>query len=247
MKRVNVLGTEVNLVERDEILKVCEKSLNKGEVLKLFAVNPIKVSKGYFSGELRNILNRGDINFCDGKGLCFGVKFLCGKKIKRIAGFELLFDLLDISNKMKKKVFFIGNKEESVKKGVEILKKKYPNTEFMGYLNGYFKKEELDSLIEGFKENPPDFLFVGMGAFLQEKWILYILDRIKIPISMGVGGSIDVISGFSPRAPKFFCDIGFEWLYRLLKQPKRIKVMVHLPIFLFLIFKEKIFKGGKRC
>ncbi len=247
MKRINILGTEVNLITKGELIKKCEDALKGGKNLKLFAINPIKVSKGYFKEELRNILNKGDINFCDGKGLCYGIKILCGEKIERIAGFEFLFEILNLANKMKKSVFFIGNREESIKKGVEILKREYPDVNFMGYLNGYFKKEEIDYLVQKFKNNPPDILFVGMGAFLQERWILYVLDRVGIKLSMGIGGSVDVISGFSPRAPEFICNMGLEWFYRLIKQPKRIKVMIHLPIFLFLLFKEKFFGGNKKC
>ncbi len=247
MRCVELFGVKLNLVKRDELLKICELTLDEGKPIRLFAINPIKISKSHSNEKLRKILNGGDINFCDGKGVCYALKILCGEKIERFPGFELLFCLLEIANRKEKSVFFIGNREESIKKGIEKLKKKYPDVKFMGYLNGYFKKEELDVLIEKFKKNPPDILFVGMGAFLQEKWIIYITERVKIPISIGIGGSVDVISGFSPRAPKFLCDIGLEWLYRLIRQPKRIKVMIHLPIFAFMVFKEKIRRRKVKC
>ena len=110
----------------------------------------------------------------------------------------------------------------------------------MGTHDGYFTEEQVPEIIDDINKSGADILFVCLGAPAQEKWIYKNKDKLKVRVSMGVGGSIDVLAGVAERAPEKWCNMGLEWLYRLIKQPKRFIRMLALPKFgLTVLFKGK--------
>lgn len=90
-----------------------------------------------------------------------------------------------------------------------------------------------------------DMLFVALGSPRQEKWINRYRDRLEAPLLMGVGGSFDVVARLAPRAPKVFRVIGMEFLYRLIKEPKRLKRQACYPLFMAEVFRERLFHGER--
>lgn len=115
----------------------------------------------------------------------------------------------------------------------------YPGIVIAGYHDGYFGPDEDEQILAGILEAKPDLLFVARGADSQEPWIAKYKSRLQIPVMMGVGGSFDVISGKSRRAPKAFQKLRAEWLYRLIKEPTRYKRMLALPKFAVKVVREK--------
>lgn len=103
----------------------------------------------------------------------------------------------------------------------EVLKKNYPNLKLVGAANGYEKDK--DNVFEKMARTKPDIVLVALGIPLQEKLIYKHLAKFYKGIFVGVGGSFDVISGHKKRAPKIFIKLNLEWLYRILKEPKRLK------------------------
>jgi len=159
--------------------------------------------------KFKNILNSADFCLCESQGLYLAAKFL-GKKIKEpINGVELIY-------KLQGKIFLFGGKDEVIKKVKEKL-----NSEVVGAENGY---QDSDKIIEKINQVKPNILLVGLGSPKQEKWIYENLKKMpSVKVAIGVGGAFDFISGRVKRAPKFLQKIGFEWLWRLVLQPKRMK------------------------
>jgi len=135
-----------------------------------------------------------------------------------------------------------------VSKCAEKLKIKYPNLNISGFDKGplieesKINQEQGSGIIQKIEESKPDILFVAFGMGKQEKWIDYNLDKIpSVKIAVGVGGSFDFISDTINRAPCWMRKIGIEWLYRLLKQPKRFfRIINAVFVFSILVIKEKI-------
>ena len=118
------------------------------------------------------------------------------------------------------------------------MEEKFPNINVVGTHNGFFNNDE--EIVNQINLLNPDVLLVGMGAPKQEKWIFKNKDKLNAKVFIGIGGSFDVMSGKIKRAPLFFQKLGLEWLYRLIKQPKRFFRMLSLPKFLFSVLLKKI-------
>ena len=157
----------------------------------------------------------------DGIGIVKGGKFL-GYPIKEtIPGVELCSKLFEYCNEYKKSIYLLGAKEEIVSKLVNVINNNYPNAIVAGYENGYFqdKQESFNKIIV----SEPDVVLVALGIPEQELLIYNNLNKFNKGIFVGVGGSFDVLSGTKKRAPKIFRKLHLEWLYRIIKEPKRFK------------------------
>ena len=114
---------------------------------------------------------------------------------------------------------------------------KYPGLKIAGTHDGYFKEDA--PVVDAIRESGADAVFVCLGAPTQEFWMVKNGEATGAHLLCGLGGSLDVFAGTVERAPKFFCDHGLEWFYRLCKEPRRIGRMMKLPLFLIHVSKEK--------
>jgi N-acetylglucosaminyldiphosphoundecaprenol N-acetyl-beta-D-mannosaminyltransferase len=127
-----------------------------------------------------------------------------------------------------------------------VLQERYPGLRVTGCRHGYFSPEEEPAVIARIAALRPEILFVGFGIPIQEKWIARHKDALGVPVSIGVGGSFDVISGRLQRAPIWMQRAGLEWLYRTLQQPKRLPRLLVLPRLFLLTLKEALLKRQER-
>ena len=115
----------------------------------------------------------------------------------------------------------------------------YPKAQIRGWRHGYFNSDEEDTIIDSINESGADILLVGLGAPKQEKWIHKNAHRLNCKVAMGIGGSIDVLAGTATLAPEFMRRAGLEWLFRLVKEPRRLPRMMDLPRFILLSVKRR--------
>ena len=120
------------------------------------------------------------------------------------------------------------------------IQKVHPKLRVVGMHDGYFTNAEERLIVEEINQSGADFLCVALGSPKQEKFIYDHINELKPKAAMGVGGSLDVISGTLKRAPKFYRENGLEWLYRLLQQPSRYMRMGALPVFILRVFISKL-------
>lgn len=140
---------------------------------------------------------------------------------ERITGIEICEYLLNLANENSYSLCLFGAKEEVIKKLVKKIQTEYPNIKLLGYQNGYIKNK--DEMMEKIVKKNPDICLVALGIPEQEKIIARHIKEAKKGIYIGVGGSFDVLSGAKKRAPKLFIKLNLEWLYRIIKEPKRLK------------------------
>lgn len=193
----------------------------------------------------RQILKRADLIYTDGWGIVWAARFFGHRLAGRLTAKDFFEEFCRMAEREKLSLFFLGGKEKMVAKMIKILKKKFPQIKIKGWQNGYFKLEEKTAILSKINQLKPDFLIVGMGSPKQEIWLAKNLSQLKTRVGWCVGGLFDFISGEKPRCPKWFGDWGFEWLFRLLTEPKRLwrRYLVGLPIFWFNVLKLKIFES----
>ena len=200
--------------------------------------------KSYKDKELKDILNCSDMVVSDGAGVVLASKILGCPLKERIAGYDLTQNILHLKLDKKIKVFLLGGAPNIAKIAIE-RNSHLEGVEFVGYHHGYFIKDNEDEIIQNINSLGTDVLLVGLGAPKQEKWIHNNKDKLNVKVSIGVGGSFDVMAGNVKRAPKFFQEHGLEWFYRLCKQPKRFVRMLDLPKFVLLVIWKRIISSRK--
>ncbi|MCI6609529.1 MAG: WecB/TagA/CpsF family glycosyltransferase [Ezakiella sp.] len=245
METVNVLGVKFSNVSAEMLETVLREAVSGEKNVRIVTPNPEIVMAAHKDAELMELINSSDLVLKDGVGIKIAEKLKHVEGFERQTGIATLEKILSIADELRLKVYFVGAKEATLFKAVDKIKEKYPNLEVVGMHDGYFKEnsEEETKIIADINKKKPDILVAAMGFPKQEKF-LALTETPKI--SIGCGGSLDVISGNVKRAPKWMQKAGFEWFYRLIKEPKRIKRQMVIPLFLAKIIfnKKSCFKEG---
>lgn len=157
---------------------------------------------------------------------------------ERITGVDIAEYLLSELNRQKKSIYLFGAKPEVIEAFVKKINTEYPEVTVAGYSDGYVK--DRDAIFDEIAKIQPDVCLVALGIPHQEKLIYKHIDRFEKGIFVGVGGSFDVLSGSKARAPQFFIKHNLEWLYRIAKEPSRLKRFYNSNVkFIFKIKKER--------
>jgi len=237
MKKENYLGVDVSPYNYEEIIADLRERMKAGLQSTIIAVNPEKVMAAEKNEELRQLINSSTYQIPDGVGILLASKMKGGKISSRVTGVDMMDRLIRFAAEENHKVFLYGAKEEVVTTAKQKLEEKYPGLVISGYENGYEKDN--DKIVDKINASGAELLFVAMGSPKQELWIRENMGKLNVKVFQGVGGSFDVFSGKVPRAPLFFRKLGLEWLFRLLKEPKRFKRQLSLPKFLARILNAK--------
>lgn len=188
--------------------------------------------------EIRNILlDENNIVVCDGIALTRIASLKKSRKYNRIPGVELTYDLLDLAHIHKSKVYIYGSTLVNIIELDKVIKDKFPGIKLVGMKDGYSNSK--DDVREDIIATRPDIIIVALGVPNQELFINSIINKVNKGIFIGVGGSLDVISGMKKRAPKLMIKLHLEWLYRISLEPNRFPKFIKSNIKL-LINKRRI-------
>ena len=239
--RIEILNTTIDVLSAQETIDLVEQYVVKKEPLHLMGVNADKINEVNSNERMKQIVNSCGVINADGASVILASKFLGKPLPERVAGVDLMQDLVALSANKGYSVYLLGAKQEVVEKTAEVLKEKHPDLNVAGIHNGYFKEGDWGSIAEGLKECKPDFIFVGITSPLKEYLIEYLQERGIKSVFMGVGGSFDVISGNIPRAPLWMQKMNLEWLFRVLQEPKRLfkRYFVGNTQFIVAVLREK--------
>ena len=200
----------------------------------LIAVNAEKIINA--NSFLKKILF-SNIGYPDGVGAILALKAK-GFSSTKIPGVELWLDIVNNFSSTHS-FFLIGSTEAVLNKTVKKLHIDYPDIDIVGFRNGFFNESDFDALCVEVKNTSPDIVFVALGSPKQEL-IMNKLFNNHPALYMGLGGSFDIYSGAKKRAPKIIIKLYLEWLYRLIKEPKRIYRQIKLLKLFYLILFKKI-------
>lgn len=241
--KIDFLGIPVDSLTMGETIRLIDDAIEHDKRINHVVINAGKVVAMQTDKQLFSSVVGCDIINADGQSIVWAARFL-GKHIpERVAGIDLMHKLVELAYKKSYKCFFLGAKEEIIKKVVDIYTEKYDSSIIAGYRNGYFSEEEEPDIANRIAISGAQLLFVAITSPRKENFIYNNRDVLSnVNFIMGVGGSFDVIAGFTKRAPVWIQNIGFEWLYRLIQEPRRMwrRYLVGNTRFILTVLKEKV-------
>jgi N-acetylglucosaminyldiphosphoundecaprenol N-acetyl-beta-D-mannosaminyltransferase len=205
----------------------------------IYSINAITLLLAHENQAYAEVLERADLSLADGVGAVWAITRLTGQKPERVPGVDLILDLVRICTTEKQSVFFLGSKPGVAQRCVEQLKHRFPELKIAGIRDGYFAPETEQDMVATINASKAGLLLVGLGQPAQEYFLDTYHDRLQTRIAMGVGGSFDVLSGDLKRAPRWMQRFGLEWLFRLLQEPRRLRPILQLPRFVWLVLMTK--------
>ena len=225
MSRVKLMNTEIDNLSMNEAIDEIDKLIN---LRHKYVVTPNVDHIVKLENDLgfREVYKNADLILADGKPLIW-ISKLYGTPIKeKISGSDIFPRVCELANKKHYTMYLLGAGKGVAKIAVQNIMKKYSNINVVGTYSPPFgfenDKDEINFILDGINRVKPDILIVGLGAPKQEKFIYKYIDKLDVGIALGLGASIDFMAGNIKRAPKWVSNIGFEWFYRFLKEPKRL-------------------------
>ncbi|MBI3915070.1 MAG: WecB/TagA/CpsF family glycosyltransferase [Chloroflexi bacterium] len=235
MNSISILGVRVDNVTYETALAQIETWLRAGGFHQIATVNPEFVVIAQTNPDFLRVLNLTALNVPDGVGLLWAARQLGASLFERVTGQEMVQRIAELAARRGEKIFCLGARAGIAERAAEKLKERFRDLEIAGCYAGSPAVEEEQRIVERINESRPQILFVAYGPPKQELWIARNAPRLRVKIAMGVGGTFDTLAGVAPRAPTWMQRAGFEWTYRLIREPRRIKRQLAIPYFMWLI------------
>lgn len=183
----------------------------------------------------RAVVNASALSLCDTVGLLWAAR-LKGARLKtRVAGVDLIERLCKAMAKGELSLYLFGGSDGVAENAGRALRDRHPGLLVAGSRAGYFDDSESASVAREIRASGASVLLCGLGSPRQEFWLAEHLRETGCGAGIGVGGSFDVLSGRLRRAPEAWRRAGLEWLYRLLREPRRWRRQLALPFFVALV------------
>ena len=234
--KTDILGVSFDALTMREAVQRADELIKTGTGGYIVTANPEIVLRSREDAAYAAAVNGADLVLADGIGDLYAARILKKRLPERVTGADLVPELLTDLAGRGGSVFLYGARAGVAERAGEKLGEKYPGLQIVGTENGYITDET--ELFAALEREKPDLLLLGLGAPRQELWMAENRSRLDA-VMIGVGGLLDVFAGDIPRAPKTWQKLGLEWLYRLLREPKRITRMARLPKILLLALRER--------
>ena len=230
-EKINLFDCDIYSGAKATLVEKIKKEISEGKRNVVFAINPLKVILAKEDINIKTVLQNADVLIPDGAGIIYSAKRKRQHIEERITGIDLMNDICKMAADTKTSIFIYGAVQENLEKAVKNLKKLYDGINIAGYINGY--ENDIEYVNKKIKESKAEILFVACGSPMQELYIDANKDKLNdVKLFMGVGGSVDVMSGNVKRAPEWVIKINLEWLYRIIFQPRRLSHIKKLIEFI---------------
>lgn len=227
-----ISGFKVDLFNFSQALQFAQAESEEHSI-QIVTINPEMIEYGLKNQEFKQLVLNSDLVVPDGIGIKLALKIKGFHKQEVIPGVEFALKLIELAYNTQQNVALIGAKEDVLQLCKKNLSEKYEGLKICYSHNGYFLENEEAEIVKDLINSKPKVVLVALGSPKQENFISKYKNEFKNTIFIGIGGSFDVYAGVTKRAPVFWQKIGCEWLYRTLKEPKRIKrIFPTLPLFL---------------
>lgn len=231
-KTVDILGIPVDSITMKEAVERVGSFMEEGGVHCIYTPNSEIMMAAQRDPQLRSIMLDADMLTADGAGVVLASRILGHGVPEKVSGFDLVCELFKSYAHKGMRCFLLGSAPGVAQEAAKNISADYPGLIVAGWQDGYFSEDQDEEITNTINEANADILLVAMGAPKQEKWMFSHKDRLNVKVCIGVGGTVDILSGKSKLAPDFFRRNGLEWLYRLCKEPKRAVRMLDLPRFM---------------
>ena len=237
--KVKILGVNVDSVTMAQAIAQIENLIAARKNSIVATANAEMLLRATHDDELKNILNSAELVVADGAGTVWAAHHLGYEMPERVAGFDLVQELMKISPTHDYKIFLFGAAPSIADKAKLKAEQLYPGIKIVGLRNGFFTAADEPEIIAQIKKSSPDILLVALGVPKQEKFLAKYKSELNVPVSIGVGGTFDVMAGVVKRAPLWMQKLKLEWLFRAMLQPSRAGRLIALPKFVLKVFASK--------
>jgi N-acetylglucosaminyldiphosphoundecaprenol N-acetyl-beta-D-mannosaminyltransferase len=231
LRTVEVLGVPIASLTMREAVEQVEEYMEQRTGVLVATANAEMLMRAAQDAELKDILNRAALVVPDGAGTVWAAHYLGYEMPERVAGYDLAQKLLQRSPAQNHRIFFFGAAPGIAEKAKAKAEQLYPGIQIVGVRNGFFTEADNQAIVKQIQEAHPDLLLAALGVPKQEKWLAAHLAELGVPVSIGVGGTFDVMAGVMKRAPRWVQQAKLEWLFRGMLQPKRAGRLLALPRF----------------
>jgi N-acetylglucosaminyldiphosphoundecaprenol N-acetyl-beta-D-mannosaminyltransferase len=235
--RIALLGVGIDNLSMDAVVEIIDALIEEGGCHQVATAKVDFLTKAFDDAELLDILNSCELVLPDGMPLVWASRILGAPLKERVAGADLVPHLLELSARKKRRIFLLGATEENSSAAAQRIQKEYPDAILCGRYSPPFTQSDAmedERTLQLIAEAKPDILLVAFGNPKQEKWIAKHRDRLNVPVCIGVGATIDFLSGRQSRAPQWMQQSGLEWIYRMVSEPRRLALR-YLNNALFLL------------
>ncbi len=243
---MRILGTRVDPVGMDEAQRRIEQLLAERRFAHVVTFGAEMAMLARRDPAYREVIEGADLVVPDTIGVVRAAQLLGSPIRERVAGVELLEHICASCARSGEAVFLLGGEAGIAQMAGQVLVQRYPGLVVAGYQHGYFEPAQEPAIVEHIKQSQARLVLVALGFPKQELWIRQHSASLGPVVCMGVGGSLDVISGKLVRAPAFVRNAGLEWLYRLATQPRRFGRQLVLPQFALLVAGQVLEERFKR-
>lgn len=237
--RTPVLGIPVDCLTMDEAMVRIEDLIEARTPSLVFTADASGLVMAQDDVEFLEILEQAALVTPDSSGVVWAMKRAGYPNQHRVSGVDLVDKLCERSADVGYRIFFLGAEPGVAELAAERMRLRHPGCNIVGARHGYFPAADDDVVAQDIAKARPDVLFVAMGMPRQEQFILKTQSIIQAPVAMGVGGSFDVFSGKTKRAPKLIQKMKMEWFWRLLLNPKKMSKVKYLPRFVRLVLTSR--------
>ncbi len=221
-RRLEPLSCPIDAITRQELLAELAAHIARREPTTVLFVNVAKLVWARRDPALRQALAQADYVLADGQPLVWVSRLLGQPLPERIAGIDLMEDMLAAAAQKGWRVFFLGAREPVLRQAIENLTRRHIGLQVAGAHHGYFPAEETERVLEQINRSNADLLLVALGSPQKELWLMRYGPRLNVPLRQAVGGSFEIAAGHRRRAPAWLRRLGLEWFYRLLQDPRHL-------------------------
>ena len=220
--RTSLLGCPIDVLTMAETVARARAAMRDRTRLQHVALNVAKLVNLRSDSVLRSDVMASDLIGIDGMGIVLAAR-LFGISVKeRVAGVDLFQEVLAVCATDGFRPFFLGATSDVLHKAADVIGTKFPTLQIAGLRDGYFRPDQEEEVVKQIMNSKADCLFIAMPTPRKERFLAAYRDRLGVPFIMGIGGSLDVISGYVRRAPPIMQSMGLEWLYRVYQEPRRM-------------------------
>ncbi len=244
MNTVKILKTSISETSVEEVSKI----LNNSRSLKVAICNTNTVVRSHKDQSLNQVINSFDIKTPDGFPIAKSSSIIYKNNQRRVDGYNVFLSTIQDGLSKNTSHYFYGSTESIVQKLIEKLEKDYPNINISGSYSppiGNYEELTEKKYIEDIQKSEPDIIWVSLGFPKQEMFIDLLRSKYSLQSNLvGVGGVFEWVAGTKVKAPEFIANLGLEWIFRLIQEPKRLfkRYFIDNFLFLYLISKQVISK-----
>lgn len=243
---MQILGVRIDPLRRIELEAILAGFLVDGKSHLITTPNPEMLVAAHRDGTLRSILNTADLNLPDGVGLGLMARLYGETVPERVTGVDLVTELVRAAASHNRTVYLVGGRAHVADAAAKVLRSQVPQVQIFGFdsvAEWNSRTWVMDPNVAAhIRDVRPDILIITAGHGKQERWLAEHLGEFpSVKIAVGVGGALDFIAGIETRAPKALQRAGFEWLWRLLWEPKRFRrIMTAVVVFPWFVLRERL-------